>query len=277
MKPIILGSAVVGLALTTGLAGAQCARVEVGKPVQLADSPNPLPVPATATRLVAHLPGATGLGTEVAAMHVVGGSPSVAVDAAFVQKAQSIVGSLPRGQYQLSFVDSSNVAQSSRPFYLSPAEADDAKRVAACGGADVIATPTPPDKPRPATAGECATAAVRSGMVGTPYESWLIFDSTGAVCYAPYPLRQRDKLSFAMVWRRGETWRPGVLAGVTNCKTPTPQPVILASGEVPATLRTQNARVVTEEFLVQPLGLPVECASEAPKITLAIPQESGAE
>lgn len=276
MKSIILGSVAAALALTTSLAAGQCARVEVGKPVQLADSPNPLPVPATATRLVAHLPSAGGLGIEAAAMLVTGGSTSVTVDAAFVQKAQSLVGSPQRGQYLLSFVDAANVAQGSRPFFLSPAESDGANRAAACG---VSPDPSPPsalpERPRPATAAECAAVASRSGMVGASYESWLIFDSTGAVCFAPYPLRQRDKLNFAMIWRRGETWRPGAVASVANCKTPTPQPVILSSGEVPATLRTQNARVVTEDFLVLPLGLPVECASDTPKITLAIPQESG--
>lgn len=280
MKGIANGCLFLVLTTIAIAAAAQCVRVEADQLLRVSDSPNPMPVPATATRLVAYLPGTRGEAGQVASMPVHAGAASLVVSKAFVQSAAQKIVTAQRGRYQLAFVDKTNAPQGNRPFYLVPSEDDPAKRAIACGssdddagtpGATIVAS-----APTPASNTDCANVAGQRHLIGLPYESWILFNSTGAICYAPYPLRQRDRLNFAMVWRKGETIPAGVTANVSNCKTPSPQPDVFSSGQIPS-LEKQSATVAMADFQFQQLGLPVECASESPKVTISIPQEGASD
>lgn len=293
MKMLCAVLVVAAQLLITTVARAQdCVRIEANKPLGF-EGAQPFLAPSAAARVVIHLPDANrnSVVTEVVRSEgnpgVVPGKPYLP-PAEFVSRAKSKLESMEsdrRRSYRLAYTDASGVLQTANgghPFYLAASEGSAEKKRAACADAEAAGNPggvggSGAAAPRTATPNQCRDVASRPEFARGPYSATLVFDSTGAVCYAPYPIAQRDRLNFVMVWNAGETVRPGVSANVTNCKVPTPGPVIYSSGDIPEQLVKQAARTASAPFEYQAIGLPVECASEAPQVTVSIPQDSGAD
>jgi hypothetical protein len=271
-------------AMACGTLQAQsCARVAPGEGLNSWDSnqavlsANVQPAPQGAVKLVVRSDGVLAAGASVAEQPVVAGQPVTAMSAFFAAAKAQVQGQAApaRAKAVLQFLDGTGtVVGSPQKFYLDPDEADADKRNSACSFA-----------PKP-IASSVASAKECESLLATlpqqPYQSYVLFNSKGAVCYAPYPLRQRDKLRFLMVWKKGEMRQDGVSAAVANCTVATAAPSILSSGDLPAGLIRQSLNENKAPFGTEvqlPLEYsevtpPIECESGAPKITLTIPQDA---
>ena len=140
---------------------------------------------------------------------------------------------LDRGGLRITFVDDQAKVlrvDGGLPFYIAATEGDKPKRDLACGGAaaQMIGAVKPSgalagaEEGVPASPFLCAVVAKEKGLEARPYESWVLFNSTGIMCYAPDLLRQRDRIRFGMVLIKGEPRPDAVSASVASCTTPTP-------------------------------------------------------
>lgn len=123
-----------------------------------------------------------------------------------------------------------------------------------------------PARAKPADAALCARKAAER-MTGTAtYESWILFNTAGAACYVPYPLRQRDTLRFAVVVAQGEPIPDSVAVNLAGCTLPTPGPVVLSSGSIPEVFTKQStgeARTAVVDMVME-AATRVACGSGAP-------------
>jgi len=133
---------------------------------------------------------------------------------------------------------------------------------------------------RPADAGLCARMAGERNLLGAPYESWILFNTTGAVCYAPFPLRQRDTLHFGVVVAKGEQIPSSVSVNITGCTVPTPGPVVFSSSPIPEQFKpnsTGQPQVpIAPVDQILEVATRVACASEAPVAAVSINNEGQA-
>jgi hypothetical protein len=282
----------VVLPWAAGTVGAQsCVRVEAGKPLQLetAQTQRSWLAPDSAAALLAYSRSAGAFdSTKALARSGANNAPKpnepYAVDtplaATLLAKAGQAGAS--RAALRVMFVDAQGKAthvDGGYPFYLAPSESDAVAKAAACGfaGTAGMGASPPVADARPATDAECVAVALAKGLVGRPYESWLLFNSAGTLCYAPDLLRQRDRLHFAQVLLKGELLQESARAVVTACSTPTPGPVVLAPPVTFDSLKLQSAKQVTEPFDIRELARPVECGSASPVVAVTVIDAKGVE
>ena len=285
--------ACAALLLAAGAAAAQgCVRVEQGKPLQLeiAQGKRDWLAPDAAAVLVAYArSGETFAATQVLVRSGADNLPRpnepYTVGAALAgklreQAAQAVAG---RAALRVMFLDGQGRAThvaGGYPFYLAATESDPASRAAACAepAAAAAGAQTPAvGEAMPATDAQCAAVAQERGMVGRPYESWLLFNSVGTLCYAPELLRQRDRVHFAQVLMKGELMQDSARASVTACSTPTPGPVVLAPPVSFDSLKLQKATAVSTPYEVRALSRPVECGSASPVVAVTVIDAQGVE
>jgi len=269
--------------------GQECVRVEKDTALlnESAGGAKPLLAPGDAVGLVAYRPKANVPFSVATALAVSGtgnaaqpGKPFV-VGAKFESDLRAAVASASaeRGALRITFVDAQAKVlrvDDGLPFYLAASESDAAKRTAACGATLVAGAAAPAantgtdEEGGPASPYQCAVVAREKGLERRPFESWVLFNSTGVMCHAPDLLRQRDRIRFGMVLMKGEARPDAMSASVASCTLPTPGPVILAPPVRPGDLVLHSARPVTEAYELSQLGQPVECASSAPVVSVTV-------
>ncbi len=143
-----------------------------------------------------------------------------------------------------------------------------------------LAVDAPAAAPR-ADADVCARVATERGLGKVPFESWVLFNTAGAVCYAPFPLRQKDILRYGVVVARGESMPVAESLNVTACTVPSSTPSVLGPSSLqaftPTAGPTVGVKTLDRDQLVVLRNVD-SCASDSPVLaaTVAMPSSTAA-
>lgn len=267
MKQLIAAVVLGGVACAA--AAQTCVKVASGEPM-------PAPTPAEAAKLVLVGPNAAGTVSQLLDVATTAGGSLQAgaawrVTTAAVARIRDAFDAAPanqRARFRLVFVAASGSdvlgANQVMPFF-GDASVDSQEITKAC------AASAPPVVGTPADSAVCAAQLAR--LESRPYLSWVLFNSIGTICYAPFPLRQRDTLAFGLVLNAGEKRPDGVGVNVTGCTAPTAAPVVLSTGQFPAFATTSGT---AEGIRVEEVLPRVECASANPVMAVTFTREGKA-
>lgn len=181
-----------------------------------------------------------------------------------------------RAGMRISYINKINVATAPNggyPFYLVDTESEKAAKDLACS---VLAKAPPLTDRGPATANECTDVATLSGFDKALYESTILFNAAGVMCWIPDRLRQGDLIKLQMVQMRGEFRAEAPPMNLTACTAPTAAPSFV-SPPTPLPAEFQSGEQVTKSYELSKIGQPFECASSAPIVTMTIADETGKE
>jgi hypothetical protein len=122
----------------------------------------------------------------------------------------------------------------------------------------------PPPSMAPASPELCAQLAAT--LRTAPFETWLVFNSMGAICHAPPVLRQRDRMRFALALAKGETVPDSASVTLTGCTVPSPTPSVLQSGPLPFTKQSDSSgkKDKAAEPKIIEVPMPAACESSNP-------------
>lgn len=132
--------------------------------------------------------------------------------------------------------------------------------------------PAPPVAPARPITEVCAVAASDPSLSGGKYDRWILFDVSGAVCYLPNPLKQKDTLHFAVVVAPHQVAPASVTVSATACTTPTSVPVVV--GAAPNSVVPQNDDKRTNAVLVTSPNA-FACESDSPVLSVTVTQPDG--
>ena len=264
-------------AMLSGADAASCLKVA-------ADEAMPVSTPATAAKLVLFGPDPQKGGAVVALQDVAAAASNsvplkagavwrLSQDASDKIKARVVAASSSdRPKYRLGFVTTGGadiLDVDDVLLFFNESALDDPGRAQACavapGPASLVSTPVPADS------ATCASQLAR--LESRRYLSWVLFNSAGAVCYAPFPLRQRDTLAFGLVLNDGEKRPDAINVSVSSCTAPTQGPVVLPSGAIPAVF-IQTSR--SSGVRVEEIGLRTECGSAGPVVAITFTRDGKA-